>query len=98
MSRYSPLLLLTAVLLSPAPAAPQAASSPPAPPPTRQEDFQEVLHGVEIADPHRWLEDQKGPETGRWIEAQNRYTRSLLEPLPSREAIRRRLTELWRVD
>ncbi|HYG64270.1 MAG TPA: prolyl oligopeptidase family serine peptidase [Thermoanaerobaculia bacterium] len=97
MSRYSPLLLLAVALSIPAPAAPQT-SELPAPPPTRQEDFKEVLHGVEIADPYRWLEDQQSPETRRWIEAQNRYTRSLLDPLPFREAIRRRLTELWRVD
>ncbi|MGH9362125.1 MAG: S9 family peptidase, partial [Thermoanaerobaculia bacterium] len=66
-----------------------------APPKTRTENAQDVLHGVEIVDPYRWLEDQKGPETRAWIEAQNRISSAYLEAVPGREALRRRLTELW---
>lgn len=84
------------------PALLDAASSPAAPtagpPPTRTEDFKEVLHGVEIPDPYRWLEDQKSPETRRWIDAQNQYSHGLLDGLPARESIRWRLSELLRVD
>ena len=29
-----------------------------APPPTEVESITEVLHGVEVTDPYRWLEDQ----------------------------------------
>ena len=39
---------------------------PPAsegPPPTRVEEVVDVLHGVEIVDPYRWLEDQESAET-----------------------------------
>ena len=35
----------------------------PKPPPTRVDNFREVLHGVEIIDPYRWLEEQESPET-----------------------------------
>jgi prolyl oligopeptidase len=70
----------------------------PKPPPTRQDNFREVMHGVEIVDPYRWLEEQESPETRAWIDAQNRYTRSLLDGLPSRPLIQKRLTELLRVD
>ena len=48
--------------------------TPKAPPETRRDNTREVLHGVEIADPYRWLEDQESPETRAWIDAQNEYT------------------------
>jgi hypothetical protein len=31
-------------------------SARPTPPPTRRDDVREVLHGVELVDPYRWLE------------------------------------------
>src|SRR5262249_17836057 len=70
----------------------------PTPPPTRQDNVREVLHGVEIVDPYRWLEDQARTETRAWIEAQNRYTLGMLEAAPGRGAIRDRLTALSRYD
>ena len=48
--------------------------------------------------PYRWLEDQNSPETRTWIDAQNNYTNSLLKPLPGREAMKQRLSELLRTD
>jgi prolyl oligopeptidase len=66
----------------------------PSPPPTRVEDFREVLHGVTLDDPYRWLEDQESVEVHTWTAAQNRYAHSLLDPLPGRVAIRARLETL----
>lgn len=68
------------------------------PPKTRTDNVKEVIHGLEITDPYRWLEDQESPETRAWIDAQNAYTRSLLDAIPGREALKRRLTELMKVD
>jgi prolyl oligopeptidase len=70
----------------------------PKAPPTRQDNFRERIHGVEIIDPYRWLEDQESPETRQWIDAQNKYTHSLLDGLPSRPLIQKRLSELMRID
>src|SRR5688572_23117329 len=70
----------------------------PKPPPSRVDNFREVIHGVEIIDPYRWLEEQDSPETRAWIDAQNKYTHSLLDGLPSRPLIQKRLSELLRVD
>jgi prolyl oligopeptidase len=64
------------------------------PPATRRDDVREVMHGVELVDPYRWLEDAKSPETRAWIAAQNDYTSSLLEALPVRDCIRGRLREM----
>jgi prolyl oligopeptidase len=67
-------------------------------PNTRRDDVKEVLHGTEVHDPYRWLEDQNSPETRAWITSQNKYTESVLGPVPEREAIRQRLTALMKVD
>ena len=52
-------------------------------------------HGTQVPDPYRWLEDVDAPETRAWVEAQNALTFAFLEGIPQREAIHRRLTELW---
>lgn len=68
------------------------------PPPSRRNDVVDVLHGVSIHDPYRWLEDQNSPQTRAWINAQNAYSRSILDKLAGRDQIVRRLSELMKVD
>ncbi|HWH34114.1 MAG TPA: prolyl oligopeptidase family serine peptidase [Acidimicrobiales bacterium] len=60
------------------------------------EDIVERLHGVEVADPYRWLEDGDDPETRAWVDAQNRRTRAAIDALGSRAGLRRRLEALLR--
>lgn len=64
-------------------------------PEARRSDQVDVLHGVEVADPYRWLEDPDSEETRAWVEAENKLTFSYLDSIPQREAIRERLTTLW---
>ncbi len=66
-------------------------------PPTRVENVTEKIHGVEITDPYRWLEDQSSPRTRAWLDAQIAYTQSYLARVP-RQRLTRRLTELRRID
>ncbi|HYR79457.1 MAG TPA: S9 family peptidase, partial [Candidatus Dormibacteraeota bacterium] len=66
-------------------------------PDTRREDIRDVIHGVEVADPYRWLEDGASAETRAWISAQQEYTAPFLKT-PEREGIRRRLAELEKID
>src|SRR5690349_12551914 len=68
------------------------------PPVTRTDNVKDNYFGTEIADPYRWLEDQQSPETRKWIDAENAYTRSVLDPLPGREKLKKRLTALLNVD
>ena len=77
-----------------------AIAAPPSvrPPVTRTDNVVETMHGVTIRDRYRWLEDQKSPETRKWIDAQNAYARSVLDPLPGRAAISKRLEELLKTD
>ncbi|MFQ5709157.1 MAG: prolyl oligopeptidase family protein [bacterium] len=68
------------------------------PPETRRDNVKEILHGVEIIDPYRWLEEQNSPETRAWIDAENAYTQSMIGTLPGRDKIEHRLTELMKID
>lgn len=64
-------------------------------PATHTVDQVDDYHGTPVADPYRWLEDPDAAETRAWIEAQNAVTFRFLEQIGERDAIRRRLTELW---
>jgi prolyl oligopeptidase len=57
----------------------------------------EVLHGTEVHDPYRWLEDGDSEEVAGWSAAQNARTRAVLDTLPARPALHARLTELLQV-
>ena len=62
----------------------------PPPPPTEVREVVDTVHGVEVPDPYRWLEDQDAPETRAWIDAQNAYTDTVLGALPGRGELRAR--------
>jgi len=64
-------------------------------PETHRSDHVDVYHGVEVADPYRWLEDPDSHQTKAWVEAQNKATFGYLEQIPEREQIENRLTQLW---
>jgi prolyl oligopeptidase len=68
------------------------------PPETRLDNVKETIHGVEIVDPYRWLEDQESEETRAWIDAQNEYTHSFIDPLPGRDKLSKRIIELMKID
>ncbi|HEX9166454.1 MAG TPA: prolyl oligopeptidase family serine peptidase [Gemmatimonadales bacterium] len=65
------------------------------PPATRAVDHVDTYHGVRVADPYRWLEDDNSAETAAWVQAQNEVTFAYLRGLPQREPLRKRLTELF---
>ena len=68
------------------------------PPVTAIEPVTELLHGVPVTDPYRWLEDQNSPRTRAWIEAQTQYARAYLDNIPGRERIRERVREFLAVE
>lgn len=73
-------------------------SASPTYPPTRAEDVVDTLHGVPVADPYRWLEEETAPEVQAWMKAQDAFTRSRLSQVPVRDALARRFKELFYVD
>ena len=63
-------------------------------PKTEKRPLEETIQGVKIVDNYRWLEDGSSPDTQKWVAEEMAYTRSVLDPLPGRDAIHKRLTEL----
>ena len=64
-------------------------------PSTHKDEITEQLHGVSVADPYRWLEDDNAAETKAWVAAQNEVTEAFLATIPRRPEIRARLAEVW---
>jgi prolyl oligopeptidase len=93
---------------APAPEPPPSASAAPsaapavrpalAYPASRIEGTSDVLHGLTVPDPYRWLEDAKSAETQAWMKAEDDLARGELKKLPERDAIAARLKELYYVD
>ncbi|MGH9500359.1 MAG: prolyl oligopeptidase family serine peptidase [Terriglobales bacterium] len=63
-----------------------------APPYSPVKAVTEILHGISVTDPYRWLEDQHSPRTRKWIAEQSAYTSAYLESIP-RKRIRRRIRQ-----
>ncbi len=65
--------------------------------PTKKIDHVDELHGVQVPDPYRWLEDdvRVSTDVADWVAAKNKETFAYLGSIPQREAIKSRLTELW---
>jgi prolyl oligopeptidase len=73
----------------------QADDKKPSPyPPTKIDPVVEKLHGVEVVDPYRWLEDGASPAVQAWTDKENAFTRSELDKLPGRDKIHARLETL----
>lgn len=64
----------------------------------RRDDHVDVLHGVEVRDPFRWLEDGEDPEVVAWQDAERERFRAFTDALPQRAPLAARLEALWRVD
>src|SRR5260370_40486914 len=69
-----------------------------APPGTPVEPVTDILHGVPVTDPYRWLEDGNSPRTREWLEEQTRFARAYLGSIPGRDRIRERIREFLAVE
>ena len=63
-------------------------------PETKQGDVVDSYFDVQVADPYRWLEDDRSAETAEWVKAQNKVTFDYLKQIPYRDKIADRLTRM----
>ena len=68
-----------------------AAAAPPVLPPRPVTDS---YFGKEVSDPYRFMEDIAAPDVSAWAKAQSEYTRGLLDAVPGRATLLKRLAEL----
>ncbi len=64
-------------------------------PQTRKDSQVDDYHGVKVADPYRWLEDDNSAETAKWVEAENKVTFGYLGKIPYRTQVKTRLEQLF---
>ncbi|QIY87624.1 S9 family peptidase [Aeromonas hydrophila] len=64
-------------------------------PATRQSEQVDHYFGQAVADPYRWLEDDRSPETEAWVKAQNAVTQEYLARITFRAAIKEKLASSW---
>lgn len=66
-------------------------------PQTKTVNQVDTYHGVNVADPYRWLEDdvRVSEDVADWVTQQNEVTFAYLKSIPERDRIEKRITELW---
>lgn len=64
-------------------------------PKTRKADQIDDYHGTKVADPYRWLEDDRSDETSAWVKAQNEVTFGFLNQIPYRDNLKKRCEEVF---
>lgn len=63
-------------------------------PETRKDNTVDTYFGTRVEDPYRWLEDDRSPETARWVEAENKVTNDYLAKIPFRAKLLERLKQV----
>ncbi len=63
-------------------------------PPTARDKVVDVIQGVQVSDPYRWLENADDPKVAAWSDAQNARARAYLDAVPARAKLKEKLTQL----
>ncbi|CAK9317626.1 unnamed protein product [Citrullus colocynthis] len=61
----------------------------------RDDSVVDDYHGLQIADPYRWLEDPEADEVKEFVQKQVKLTESVLQKCDTREKLRAKITELF---
>lgn len=67
----------------------------PGAPSTFKEDTIEIIHGVEINDQYRWLEDFTSEKAKAWVYEQNKYTNQFIDSTRYKKLIANDLEKVW---
>src|SRR5580698_6551639 len=66
----------------------------PAAPVARIDVVKDTYFGETLSDPYRWMENAKDPDWLPYLKAQNAHTRAIIDALPQRAALLRRIQQL----
>jgi prolyl oligopeptidase len=94
------LLIATVVMVSAEDSRPgnsAVPSSPAGPPKAKVAPVEDTVQGHKIVDRYRYLENPNDPDTKLYVEQELSYTRSILDPLPGRDKINARLSQLLEI-
>ena len=64
-------------------------------PDSKQIDFNETIHGYQIQDSYRWLEDFTSAESLRWVKKQNKFTKKFIGKNKYKNDITKYLETIW---
>ena len=64
-------------------------------PKSKKIDFKENLHGYEITDNYRWLEDFTSDESINWIKRQNEFTQKFIKKNKYKKSLENYLNKIW---
>ena len=67
-------------------------------PTSKKIDFVETIHGYEIEDQYRWLEDFTSEESKEWVERQNKFTKKYIGKNKFKKAISKDLSDAWETE
>ncbi|RYF69477.1 MAG: S9 family peptidase, partial [Cytophagaceae bacterium] len=73
----------------------RSVESPLTYPVARKVDHVDNYHGTSVADPYRWLEDDRSAETAAWVKAENEVTNAFLDKIPYRKQFQDRLEKVY---
>ena len=65
---------------------------------SKKVDFTEIIHGYEIEDQYRWLEDFTSEESKDWIDKQNQFTKQFIGKNKFKKAITKDLNNIWETE
>jgi hypothetical protein len=95
------ILLIGVVALVYAEDSPAEDSSAPSglagPPKAKVAPVEDTVQGHKIVDRYRYLEDPNDPDTKLYVEQELSYTHAILDPLPGRDKINARLSQLLEI-
>ena len=63
-------------------------------PDTRKVTVVDDYFGTKVADPYRWLEDDRAPDVAAWVTAENKVTSAYLGTIAYRQPLAKRLETL----
>ena len=82
-----------AILLLPKTTRAENALTPPAPV-ARRDNVTDTYFGETLSDPYRWMENSRDPDWLPYLKAQNAHARAVLDRIPGRDALLKRIQQL----